>query len=311
MTIPFIKKYVSLYTLVSTIGILLAIGLVLFLFLSSNHKLHLPTVSQATSTQTLALADNALEAKAAVVYDPATGKILYAKNAEVTMPLASLTKLMTAQVALSNIATSTLITLSKKDVSVEGDAGDWNLHVGDTMTLGNIIKLGLGASSNHAMSAAAAALGTSYITDLNNTAGKLGLTHTYFLNSTGLDMSTSTSGAYGSASDIAHLAAAFLHAYPGYFELSTNESVTVPVHSSTGSRQVTAKATALPILDIPGIIGVKTGYTDLAGGNLVVAFDEDINHPLIAVVLGSSEEGRFKDMRTLIAAVRASNTVKQ
>ena len=311
MTIPFIKKYISLYTLVSAVGMLLAVGLVLFLFLSSKHVLHTPTATHATSTQALTLSDNALLAKAAVVYDPATGKMLYAKNAEVTMPLASLTKLMTAQVVLSNIATSTLITLSKKDMSVEGDAGDWNLQAGDTLTLGNIIKLGLGASSNHAMSAAAAALGTSYITDLNSTAGKLGLTHTYFLNSTGLDLSTSTSGAYGSASDIAHLAAAFLHQYPGYFELSTNLSVTVPVHSKSGTREVTAKATALPILDIPGIIGVKTGYTDLAGGNLVVAFDDDINRPLIAVVLGSTEEGRFTDMRTLITAVRAGSAVKE
>ncbi len=154
------------------------------------------------------------------------------------------------------------------------------------------------------MSAAAAALGASYMADLNKTAGTLGLSHTYFLNSTGLDLSANTSGAYGSASDVARLAAAFMHDYPTYFELSTKQSVTVPVRSGTTIRQVTAEATALPILDIPGIIGAKTGYTTLAGGNLVVAFDEDINHPLIAVVLGSSEEGRFTDIRTLIQAAR-------
>ena len=173
------------------------------------------------------------------------------------MPLASLTKLMTAQVVLSSIPSNTLITLSKKDVSVEGDAGDWNLKAGDTMTLGNIIKLGLGASSNHAMSAAAAALGAGYIDDLNKTAGELGLSHTYFLNSTGLDLNTDTSGAYGSASDVAHLAATFMHDYPSYFELSTQQSVTVSVSAGNVNRQVTAGATALPILDIPGLIGAK------------------------------------------------------
>jgi D-alanyl-D-alanine carboxypeptidase len=311
MTLPFIKKYVSLYTLVSVIGVLLAVVLVLFLFVSKRQYLHLPIAGHATSTQALTLADNALEAKAAIVYDPATGKILYAKNADVTMPLASLTKLMTAQVVLAAIPTSTLITLSKTDVAVDGDAGDWNLKAGDTMTLGNILKLGLDASSNHAMSAAAAVLGAGYVDDLNKKAQQMDLSHTYFLNATGLDLTTDTSGGYSSASDMARIAAAFMHTYPTYFELGTHKSVTVPVSDSGVNRQVTVNATALPILDIPGIIGVKTGYTDLAGGNLVVAFDEDINHPLIAVVLGSTEEGRFTDMRTLITAVRASDTVKE
>jgi D-alanyl-D-alanine carboxypeptidase (penicillin-binding protein 5/6) len=299
------SKRISLYTIVSISGAILAVLLLLFFYLYQRHEASVPKTATAFP-KPLALADNALEAKAAVVYDPATGRILYAKNADATMPLASLTKLMTAQTVLNTIPTNTLITLSKKDVSVEGDAGDWNLKAGDTMTLGNIIKLGLDASSNHAMSAAAAALGAGYISDLNKTAGQLGLAHTYFLNSTGLDLSADTSGAYGSASDVAHLAAAFMRDYPDYFELSTEQSVTVPVSADNVSREVTANATALPILDIPGIIGAKTGYTDLAGGNLVVAFDEDINHPLIAVVLGSSETGRFADMRALIAAARAA-----
>ena len=130
----------------------------------------------------------------------------------------------------------------------------------------------------------------------------MGLTHTYFLDATGLDINTETSGAYGSASDIARLTAVFMRNYPNYFEISTEQSVTVPV----SGRLVTVNATALPILNVPGLIGLKTGYTDLAGGNLVAAFDEDIGHPLIAVVLGSTENGRFTDMRTLINAVRAS-----
>ena len=298
------SKKIPLHIIVSISGAVLAVLLLLFFFLYQRHEAAAPKTA-AAFPKPLTLADNALEAKAAVVYDPATGKVLYAKNASLTLPLASLTKLMTAQTVLNTIPPGTLITLSRKDVSVEGDAGDWNLKEGDTLTLSNIIKLGLDASSNHAMSAAAAALGASYIADLNKTAQQLGLSHTYFLNSTGLDLNANTSGAYGSATDIAHLAAAFMHDYPGYFELSTEQSITVPVSTGIASREVTANATALPILDIPGIVGVKTGYTDLAGGNLVVAFDEDINHPLIAVVLGSSETGRFTDMRTLIAAARA------
>ena len=52
----------------------------------------------------------------------------------------------------------------------------------------------------------------------------------------------------------------------------------------------------------PGILGSKTGYTDLAGGNLVIVFDVGINHPVAAVVLGSTREGRFEDMAKLTQA---------
>jgi serine-type D-Ala-D-Ala carboxypeptidase (penicillin-binding protein 5/6) len=297
-------KKLTLRTLLTVTGALIGILLIIFFVLLYVHKTPAPQAAAQQFPKPITIKADSLVAKAAVIYDPSSGKILYAKNAQVTMPLASLTKLMTAQVALNNIPPSTLITISAKDASVEGDAGDWNLKVGDRMTLGNIIKLGLDASSNHAMSAAAAALGGSYIHDLNKTAGQLGLSHTYFLNSTGLDLTAETSGAYGSAQDVAHLAAAFMRDYPTYFELSTAQSVTVPVSAGKINRQVTANATALPILDMPGIIGVKTGYTDLAGGNLVVAYDLDINHPLIAVVLGSTEEGRFNDVRALITASR-------
>jgi len=248
----------------------------------------------------ITLNSDALLAKSAIVYDPATGKVLYSKNAQITLPLASLTKLMTAEVVLGRLATDTEITITKKDMALSSDAGDWDLAAGDTMRLDDDVRLGLAASSNLAMAAAAGALGNGYIDDLNQTAAELGLAHTYFLNSTGLDLTEDTSGAYGSADDVAHLAATFMKQYPAYFEAGMQPSITVPV----SGRPMSAAATTIPLLDIPGLIGAKTGYTDLAGGNLVAAFDVDIDHPLIAVVLGSTEAGRFTDIRTLINASR-------
>lgn len=250
----------------------------------------------------LVVVNEPLLAEAAIIYDPATREVLYAKNPNLTHPLASITKLMTAHAVLEHIDTEEIVTLSAKDVSIEGDAGDWGLRVGDRVRIGDIIKLGLSASSNHAMSAAAAALGAEYVADLNETASNLGLTHTYFLNPTGLDESLDTAGAYGSALDVARLTASFMRQYPVYFEVSNKPSVTIPV----SGKMVTARATTVPLLDIPGLIGAKTGYTDLAGGNLVVAYDVDIGRPLIAVVLGSTQAGRFSDMRTLIEASRNS-----
>ena len=54
------------------------------------------------------------------------------------------------------------------------------------------------------------------------------------------------------------------------------------------------------INQIPGLIGSKTGYTDLAGGNLVVAFDAGLNRPIVITVLGSTRHERFTDVITLV-----------
>jgi D-alanyl-D-alanine carboxypeptidase (penicillin-binding protein 5/6) len=278
---------------------------IIFLFYSGGHvlKAEQPPVQPAP---TLQLPEGALSAKAAILYDPTTGKILYDKNSQLTLPLASITKLMTAHVVLNSMPTSTLITLNAKDTLGGSDAGDWGLKIGDVLRIGDLIKIGLAASSNYAMAAAAGSLGNGYISDMNRDATQLGLSHTYFLNPTGLDINTDTSGGYGSAYDIARLTAAFLKEYPQYFELSSEPSVSV----QASGHAVTADATALPLQDIPGFIGAKTGYTDLAGGNLVMAYDIDIGHPLIAVVLGSTEEGRFTDIRTIVDASRALNSTK-
>jgi D-alanyl-D-alanine carboxypeptidase len=51
------------------------------------------------------------------------------------------------------------------------------------------------------------------------------------------------------------------------------------------------------------LIASKTGYTDLAGGNLAVAFDAGVNRPIVIAVLGSSREERFSDVEKLASAV--------
>ncbi len=245
------------------------------------------------------VADSALAARAAIVYDPTNGRVLYEKNAGLPLPLASITKLMTAQVALASIPSTTPVTITSADILHQGD---WGLRPGDTLSLYALLKLGLVASANDAMAAVATSLGSTYLAQMNQTATSIGLTQTRFLNPTGLDISTTTAGAYSSAHDVALLAATFYAQHPEYFTLTQASKVRIV----DGSRTLAAAATALPLLDIPGLVGAKTGYTDLAGGNLVAIFDVEIGHPLVAVVLGSTEEGRFADIRTLINTARTS-----
>jgi D-alanyl-D-alanine carboxypeptidase (penicillin-binding protein 5/6) len=248
----------------------------------------------------LALDENALLAHAAVVYDPSDGKILFAKNASRSLPLASLTKLMAATVVLDRTTDpGTVVTLDESDLLPDGS---WGFRVGDRVTIADLLSLGLIASSNDAIQAAARSVGN-YIVLMNNTARTRGFDSMHFYNATGLDESSTTAGAYGSAYDVARLASDFFAAYPQYFTVTTHTSH-VSIH--VGGRTLDAKATAVPLEELPGVIAAKTGYTDLAGGNLVVVFDVSVGHPLVAVVLGSTEEGRFTDMQRIIAAARLS-----
>lgn len=275
------------------LGVVLFIG---FIFYSASLAILGAPVAEFPAA--LDLQAHQIRAKAALVYDPTEHRILFQKNASASLPLASLTKLMAAQTVLAAEGSDASVTITLADLKPEGD---WGFAAGDVVKISDLIKMSLVASSNDAMAAAAASLGADYINQMNRTAGELGLSNTYFLNPTGLDLSEETSGAYGSAYDVARLAAAFMREYPQYFELTSQKSVSI----QDGSRTLTADSTALPLLSIPGFIGAKTGYTDLAGGNLVAAFDVDIGHPLIVVVLGSSEQGRFTDIVTLINASRS------
>lgn len=276
----------------------LASGVALTTFFREHEA---PVASSAHYPAPITLDPTLLTAKSAIVYDLLDGRILYAKNAEKQLPLASLTKLMTAQVVLSHTAPNTEVQITKKDLEPEGD---WGLRVGDTVRLSDLLKFGLIASSNDAMAAAAASV-SNYLDAMNDTANKLGLTKMYFLNPTGLDINVSedAAGAYGSAYDVARLAATFFKNYPNYFTLTEKPAVSI----NSSGRTLSASATAAPLLNMPGFIGAKTGYTDLAGGNLVALVDVEVGHPLAFVVLGSTETGRFDDVRKLVDTIRTKN----
>ena len=56
------------------------------------------------------------------------------------------------------------------------------------------------------------------------------------------------------------------------------------------------------ISELSGLLGSKTGLSDVAGGSLVIAFDRGLNQPVVVVVLGSSAQGRFRDVKQLVEA---------
>lgn len=240
-----------------------------------------------------------INGEAAIVYDLKTGQVLFEKNAETQLPLASLTKMLTMYAASGTLAPTTPITIEQSTIN---DAADANLKVGETFAFADLARLALVASSNNGAEAIATA---AQARSNNNTASLMagaasaaGLSQTYAVNASGLDESTSVSGGYGSAHDVAVLAGALLTKAHDIAHATTESSISI---TSAAGVVHTLDNTNPDVVNIPNILFSKTGYTDLAGGNLAVVFDAAFNHPIAVVVLGSTRDARFSDVNQLIS----------
>jgi len=245
-----------------------------------------------------------LTARAAYVFDTRTNQVLYKKNAELQFPLASLAKVMSVLIA-QDIAPNSIVTITSSALAAEGDSG---LLRDERWNISDLINFTLITSSNDGARALASvgSIGESlesqtdrsFIDLMNERARTLGMTQTFFLNPTGLDEGKEVSGAYGSAKDTATLFEYILRTHPEIFSGAVSERSEIASldahHIATNTNSIAAR--------IPGLIASKTGFTDLAGGNLAIAFEAGPLHPIIVVVLGSTEKGRFADVEALVHA---------
>jgi serine-type D-Ala-D-Ala carboxypeptidase (penicillin-binding protein 5/6) len=298
------------------LGALLCIVVVLLINpLEERSPDSMPSPDMAQRYDVGVFSDIILEAKAAYVYDLNHKTVLYEKNAQAQLPLASLTKIMTALIAAESLPYQTVVTLKPEDLSADGDNG---LMSGESWSARDLLDFTLIVSSNDGARALATAAGALedasegvvnlsprevFVGHMNEKARELNLEQTYFLNETGLDSTDEVSGGYGSAQDIVTLFGYALARLPNTFSATSYPelfftSLDENVHTASNTNDVVA--------EVPNLIASKTGYTDLAGGNLVIAFDVGLNRPIIVAVLGSSREGRFKDAQTLFStALRA------
>ncbi len=255
-------------------------------------------------------ADLNLKARAVYVYDIRNEKEVFGMNENETLPLASLTKVMTTVTAAGMSSSDSVISVNK-DVVASGDATD--LVPNEKWNVFKLLQYTLVASSNDGAAAVAAALGSGlantdqsastsqkmFVAEMNQKAQDLGLLSMRFLNPSGLDVSPTLAGGYGSAKDVETLMSYAITNYKDIFAPTSQDSFTV---SSEDNISHSAKNTDIITGDIPGLIAGKTGYTDLAGGNLAVDFDIAPNRPIMIVVLGSTYDDRFMDVKKLVQA---------
>jgi len=286
-------------------GILLVLAIITILSLRDDKRDN----SVPTGTASYQFPTTALQAEAAYVYDIRTGEVLFAQNEDKRLPLASLTKIMSALVAQEIGLKHNTVTISEAALGAEGDSG---LLRDEKWSLEDLLNFSLISSSNDGIRAAALTLGAlsrrdvsseeiinDFVGAMNQKAGEIGLKNTYFWNETGLDESDVKGGAYGSARDISVLMRYIFEHHPEIFSMTREPVVNF---TSLDNKVHTAKNTNDIISDIPGLLASKTGYTSTAGGSLSIIFDPELGHPIAITVLGSSEGGRFDDMRTLVNA---------
>ena len=285
--------------------------LIIGFFFAVYNKTHQPIKNNVAPTEELAkkvFDELDIKAKSAYVYDVMKDKVLYQKNDSTQLPLASITKLMTATVAMDLAPQNSQITIKKEFLQEEGDSG---LRDGEIWNLKNLLDFSLIVSSNDGARAVASVIGSKFlktedmnigrsefVNKMNEKAKEIGLGQTYFLNESGLDEKNGQSGGMGSAQDVAKMVEYILKNKPEVLEATRYQSQQIASLSTIHK----AQNTNVDINKIPSLIGSKTGYTDLAGGNLAVVFDSSIGNPVIVVVLGSTQEGRFDDVLSLVDA---------
>ena len=237
-----------------------------------------------------------VNARAALVMDAQTGEVLYSKNSNMSVPIASITKLMTAVVtADARLNMSEEITLQSIDFAGAGGKNSSStLRVGDTMNRAEALLFALMKSENPA----AAALARTYpggrpafIAAMNAKAKQLGMSSTRFAESTGLDPHN-----ISSARDLGILVSA-----ASQYGLIRQFSTTPAYDFNLGYRMLKSNNTNALVRNGGWNINLsKTGYINEAG-RCVVMHTTVNSRPAVVVLLGaSSSQARTNDAINLL-----------
>jgi serine-type D-Ala-D-Ala carboxypeptidase (penicillin-binding protein 5/6) len=232
------------------------------------------------------------DARAFFVMNAATGEVLASHNAHASMPIASITKLMTVLVALKHLKPTEVVTVRSEAAQV-GESRI-PLSPGERVTVDDLLVGALIQSANNAADALALAASHGdlkrFVGWMNARAHALGLHDTHFARADGLDAPNHVS----SARDVAVLAQVAMHS-PIIRDLVSRRTDTIEGGTFVAH-------TWNDLLGVfPGLIGVKTGHTNKAGWCQVAAARRR-GYTIYAVILGSPTRAqRNADLQGLLA----------
>jgi D-alanyl-D-alanine carboxypeptidase (penicillin-binding protein 5/6) len=235
-----------------------------------------------------------LTAATAILEDLDGGQMLFSKAARARRPIASLTKIMTALVVMTQAQPNEVVAVSGNAAAQTGST--LGLLPGERITVRQLLYALLLQSSNDAAVALAEHVGGSvggFLDLMNRTARRLGMTDSFFTSPSGLDDS-----GYSSARDLA-IVTREVYLQPLFEKIVKTKFHDVPSPSGR-PRHIQNRNILLWLY--PGAIGVKTGFTTPAGHCLIAAADRD-GVRLLVVALGSGGEdagGVFNDGAALL-----------
>ena len=217
-------------------------------------------------------------ATSAILIDGETGRVLYTQNADEERLIASITKLMTALVAMeSGHSLDEVVEIKREYTGAEGSS--MYLQAGEKLTLEALMYGLLLASGNDAALAVAGVCGgtvENFVHQMNRRAALLGMEHTHFVNPSGLTQE----GHYSTAADMARLAAVCMK-NETIARIVSTKSITIAGRSFTNHNKL--------LWRYEGCVGMKTGYTERSGRTLISCAERE-GQRLIAVTLNDGND---------------------
>lgn len=264
-----------------------------FLTLTDNSQVTTLDIWQPTGVLGSQIGPSApqITARSAYVYDLTTERVLFEKDPSLRVPMASLTKIMTAIVALEHPKVDDTYVVQGRDLVGEDSMG---LSAGESLALSDLLYGLILHSGNDAAEVLADNYPSgrdAFITTMNLKAQALGLQNTHFTNPTGLE---GDGQQYTTAQDLVVMTRYALENFPLFGQIAATFDYYIPP-SSTHKDYSLENETNL-ISSYPGVKGVKTGYTPEAGLCLVTYLEYG-GHKIIAVLLGSDDRrGEMKEL---------------
>lgn len=276
-------------------------------------------LSAASGSLAASIPVESLTAQGIYAYDVSSGEMLYGVGENQRLAIGSTTKIATALVVLEYASPDDQVVIDPSDLVDTSLYSNMGLAAGDTLTVEQLLQGLLVASGTDAAQALARIVGSgisgsndpetaraAFIAAMNDYATQLGLTETHFANPGGED----DPGNYSTAKEIALLGGELMQ------EPMLADIVAMPSYSfvSAGLGQTYEGANTNQMLGTDGIVGVKTGSTDQAGGCVVLAQDgAGVGDLMIVAILGSDltyndlsqivTDSRWKDAQAIFAGI--------
>jgi len=236
-----------------------------------------------------------LSADAAILIEASTGRVIWEKNADERRYPASMTKMMTGLLALENLSDSTEVLISSNAANTEDVP--LGIQAGELLQAGELMNGLLMLSDNGAAVALAEQIGgsvPSFAEMMNAKAEKLGMENTHFVNPNGL----TNPNHYSTARDMAKLARHVMQNEK--FREIVGQQKQLIRWSLPKNKMLTAENTNELLGKYEGMTGIKTGWTQAAGGCLAASAKRGGLELIVIVMHAETPKDRFKDAEKLL-----------